>query len=87
MGHTQAAGFAELEGASNRAITWHLTANHYPSIDTRMVPVCIDAIARANDGDWKGEVVLPDGITYLDKGTAPVHAIVEQHHLEAFLRA
>ena len=67
------------------ALEYHLAHNHYPPVPLSMVPVCAAAIALAADGDWDGVVALPDGVTYRGADAAPAHAVVEQHHLEAFV--
>lgn len=91
MGHMNALGMAEaVEGGDidlRNALHWHLTANHYPPIrDPKALDLCVGAIEAANEGDWDAEIFLPDGITYKGQFTAPVWAIVEQHHLDAFIR-
>ena len=65
----------------------HLSANHYPPVPKSMVAPCIEAIDAVNDaGLWHLEIPLPEGVLY--KGnltTAPAHAIIDQHHLEAWI--
>ena len=67
------------------AISIHLTANHYPPVPTSMVLPCIEAIEAYNDGETDREIAMPEGITYKGQNVAPAWAIVEQHHLEAWL--
>jgi hypothetical protein len=84
MGYTTAQELAEildLEGS----LKMHLTANHYPPVPTSMVQPCIDAIDAYYDEDYQREIALPDGITWRDKTSAPASAIVEAHHLDAWL--
>ncbi len=84
MGYTTAQELAtilDLEGS----IKLHLTANHYPPVPASMVQPCIDAIDAYHDEDYQREISLPDGITWRDKTSAPAHAIVEAHHLDAWL--
>jgi hypothetical protein len=50
-----------------------------------MVPVCIEAIDFANDEMWDETIEMPDGITYKGDTCAPVWAIVEAHHLHAWI--
>ena len=68
-------------------IAIHLSSNHYPPVPKEMVKPCIEAIDAVNDaGLWHLEIPLPEGVFY--KGnltTAPAHAIIDQHHLEAWL--
>ena len=67
------------------AIEIHLTSNHYPPVPQSMVLPCIEAIEAYHDDDHYREIKLPEGITYQDRNTAPADAIIEQHHLEAWL--
>ena len=68
-------------------IAIHLSSNHYPPVPKEMVKPGIEAIDAVNDaGLWHLEIPLPEGVFY--KGnltTAPAHAIIDQHHLEAWL--
>jgi hypothetical protein len=64
----------------------HLSANHYPPVPKSMVKPCIEAIDAVNDlGLWDLEIEMPEGITYKGLTTAPAHAIIEQHHLDAWI--
>ena len=64
----------------------HLSANHYPPVPRSMVQPCIEAIDAVNDlGLWDLEIPMPEGITYKGLTTAPAHAIIEQHHLHAWI--
>ena len=73
-----------LEIESQIAI--HLSANHYPPIPRSMVAPCVEAIDAVNDaGLWDLEIPRPEGITYKGLTTAPAWAIIEQHHLNAWL--
>jgi hypothetical protein len=84
MGFNTAQELAEildLEGS----LKLHLTANHYPPVPTSMVQPCIDAIDAYHDEDYQREISLPYGITWRDKTSAPASAIVEAHHLDAWL--
>lgn len=67
------------------AISWHLTANHYPPVPTSMIDVCIEAIDACNDGVWNEHIELPEGVYYKGQTTAPAWAIVDQHHLEFWI--
>jgi len=67
-------------------IAIHLSNNHYPPVPKSMVQPCIEAIDAVNDlGLWDLEIPMPEGITYKGLTTAPVWAIIEQHHLNAWL--
>lgn len=89
MGSTQARGFAEAvsdgEVSLEQALSWHLQANHYPPVPTSIIPACLAAIDAYNEEDYDAEVDLPEGITWRGRTAAPAHAIIEAHHLDAFL--
>ena len=64
----------------------HLSANHYPPVPKSMVQPCIEAIDAVNDlGLWNADIQLPEPITWRGLNTAPASAIIEAHHLEAWL--
>jgi len=63
----------------------HLQGNHYPPVPKSMIQPCIDAIDAYYDEDYNRLIVLPTPITWRNKNTAPASAIVEAHHLEAWL--
>jgi hypothetical protein len=79
----------------DRKVAWHLQGNHYPPIPLVMVEACVEAIELARLGYYDTEVKLPIGeskdgepfqITWHGQDTAPVSAIVESHHLDAFIQ-
>ena len=83
MGALHAIELAEsFELSLEDQIRLHLTSNHYPPVPKEMVPVCIEAIDKANDGDWESLVELPEETYWRGKSSAPVYAIIESHHLE-----
>jgi hypothetical protein len=63
----------------------HLQANHYPPVPRSMVEPCIDAIDAYHDEDYDRLIKLPSPITWKGKDSAPASAIVEAHHLDAWL--
>ena len=67
------------------AIGYHLQGNHYPPVPLSMVQPCIDAIDAYYEDDAMREIEMPEGITYKGRTTAPAYAIIEQHHLSAWL--
>lgn len=84
MGYLQAVEMID-QGGIEVALSWHLSANHWPPVPAIMIPVCLAAIDAATEEEWDAEVDLPEGVSYKGRPTAPVWAIVEQHHLEPFL--
>lgn len=84
MGRLQAEGMAG-KMPLEFAVGWHLRYNHYPPPPQSMVAPCIAAIEAANGGDWEALIELPDGVSYRGAAAAPVHAIVEQHHLDPWI--
>lgn len=85
MGSLQAVELAESELDLETQITVQLRSNHYPPVPVSMVPVCIEAIDAANEGDWNRDIDLPEGVMFRGLTTAPASAIVEQHHLEFWI--
>lgn len=85
MGNLQAEAIIEAGVPLDTQIEFHLRANHYPPISNTMVPVCIEAIEWANAGEWHKNLSLPEGVGYRGLTIAPVHAIIEQHHLEPWI--
>ena len=63
----------------------HLTSNHYPPVPVSMVQPCIDAIDAFYDEDYNKLIEMPEGVSYRGEKFAPASAIIEQHHLEAWL--
>lgn len=62
-----------------------LQNNHYPPVPTSMVFPCIEAITAVNDGDPGRLIELPEGVLWRNLPTAPASAIVEGHHLDAWV--
>jgi hypothetical protein len=67
------------------AIGYHLQGNHYPPVPLSMVQPCIDAIDAYYDEDYDRLIDMPEGVSYRGRDKAPASAIIEQHHLEAWL--
>lgn len=87
MGSNFATELAELDlGLSlEDSIGIHLQANHYPPVPRTMVQPCIDAIDAYWEEDFDREIKLPEGVSWRNKDSAPASAIVEAHHLQAWL--
>ena len=84
MGSLQAREMAEMLEIES-AIEWHLTSNHFPPIPVSMVQPCKEAIQAALEGNWTKLISLPEGVGYKGLTVAPADAIIEQHHLHAWL--
>jgi hypothetical protein len=67
------------------AIGYHLQGNHYPPVPLSMVQPCIDAIDAYYDDDYDRFIAMPEGVFYKGMSHAPAGAIIEQHHLYAWL--
>jgi hypothetical protein len=63
----------------------HLTSNHYPPVPTSMVAPCIDAIDAYYDDDYNRLIKLPEGVFWRGEDSCPASAIVDGHHLHAWL--
>ena len=84
MGLTTAIGLAD-ELSLEAGLAYHLQANHYPPVPVAMVQPCIDAIDAYYDEDYGRLIELPAGISWRGETAAPAHAIVDAHHLDAWL--
>jgi hypothetical protein len=67
------------------AIGIHLSSNHYPPVPNSMVLPCIEALEAYWEDETDREIPMPEGVSYRGQNTAPAWAIIEQHHLEAWL--
>jgi hypothetical protein len=67
------------------AISIHLQSNHYPPVPLSMVEPCIEAIDAYYDEDYDKLIEMPEGVSYRGSTHAPAHAIIDQHHLHAWL--
>lgn len=86
MGSNMAYDLAESDLIDlDTQIRIHLTSNHYPPVPTSMTQACLDAIDAWWDEDYNREISLPEGVSYRGNTTAPASAIVEAHHLNAWL--
>ena len=85
MGSAHAEGLTEIGLSLEEQVLVHLTSNHYPPVPKFMVEPCIEAIDKANGGDWDSMITLPEGVTWKGETEAPVSAMVEQHHLEFWI--
>ena len=84
MGLTTAIGLAE-DLSLEAGLAYHLQANHYPPVPVAMVQPCIDAIDAYWEEDFGRMIELPGDITWRGQSSAPAHAIVDAHHLDAWL--
>ena len=71
----------DMEGA----IAMHLRANHYPPVPLSMVQPCMDAIDAYWEDDLNRIIEMPEGVSYKGQAHAPAWAIIEQHHLDAWV--
>ena len=84
MGYTTALDLS-TEFDLEQGIAYHLQGNHYPPVPLSMVQPCIEAIDAYYDEDYHREIDLPQGVSWRGQVTAPASAIIEQHHLDAWL--
>jgi hypothetical protein len=66
-------------------ITIQLTSNHYPPVPRSMVQPCINAIDACNEDESDRLIELPEGVLWRNQTHAPAYAIVEGHHLDAWV--
>jgi len=85
MGSMMSHDLAENVVDIRQSIAIQLRSNHYPPVPLSMVEPCIEAIYACSDEDYDKQIALPEGVTWRGNTTAPASAIVEGHHLEAWL--
>jgi hypothetical protein len=66
-------------------ITIQLRSNHYPPVPYSMVQPCIEAIQACNEDEGDRLIELPEGVLWRNQTHAPAHAIVDGHHLNAWV--
>jgi hypothetical protein len=79
MGHKTAQEIANAPMSLEQKLSWHLTGNHYPPVHEAFIPVCIEAIDKANNDDWDSMITYPNG------KERSVSYTIEGLHLGAFL--
>jgi hypothetical protein len=84
MGYTTALALEE-DLSLEAGLAYHLQANHYPPVPVAMVQPCIDAIDAYYEEDYQRMIDLPGGISWRGQYSCPASAIVEAHHLDAWL--
>jgi hypothetical protein len=67
------------------AIGIHLTSNCYPPLPDSLIPCCIRALKNAQKGLWDKNILLPKGITYRGKRTAPTEECIEAWRIKKFI--
>jgi hypothetical protein len=85
MGYNTAVSLSE-ELDLEVALGYHLQGNHYPPVPLSMVQPCIEAIDAYWEEDFDRAIEMPEGVSYRGSKFAPANAIVEQHHLQAWLQ-
>jgi len=85
MGSVTALGIQDTVLDLETQLAYHLQGNHYPPVPLSMVQPCIDAIDAYYDEDYGREIALPEGVLWRGQVTAPADAIIDQHHLSAWL--
>lgn len=84
MGYNTALDLAESFDL-DQAILLHLRNNHYPPVPASMVEPCIDAIDAYYEEDYHRLIKLPEGVFWRGQDSCPASAIVDGHHLHAWL--
>ncbi len=85
MGYGMAQDLSQATISIQQQMAIHLTSNHYPPVPMSMVQPCIDAIYAYDEQKYNKPIELPEGVMWRGQSSAPAHAIVEGHHLQAWL--
>jgi hypothetical protein len=91
MGNTLSIDLAGFVGsdtlALENAVRIQLQNNHFPPIPEFFIPVCLQAIELANQGNYDDWVALPEGVTDAQSGlsTTTVSKLIEWAHLDFFI--
>jgi len=85
MGYNMARDLTEATISIQQQMAIHLTNNHYPPVPISMVQPCIDAIYACDEQEYDKLIKLPEGVVWRGQSYASARAIVEGHHLEAWL--
>jgi len=86
MGSNLAHDLAGMKDLSlDRSLAIQLTSNHYPPVPLTMIDPCKEAILAGREEDFDRLIDLPEGISWRGNTAAPARAIIEGHHLEAWL--
>ena len=87
MGSMHAEEYASMKGKNkDLGLLAHLQGNHYPPVPASMLGPSKRAFSAVNRGKHDSQIKLPEGVLYKGQKTAPAHAIVDQHHLHAWLK-
>lgn len=76
---------ADSDLSMESAIGYHLQGNHYPPVPLTMVQPCLDAIQAYWEDDLNRMIDMPEGVSYRGSNEAPAWAVIEQHHLDAWI--
>lgn len=85
MGLSTAMDIRDTDATLEQQIAWHLQGNHFPPIPLSMVSVCIEALDAYNNESVNKLISLPEGVGYKGLTVAPAWAIIDQHHLDAWI--
>jgi hypothetical protein len=85
MGANFANDLASSRLTMEESLRVHLRSNHFPPVPVAMISPCINAIYACADGDPNELIVLPSGVSWRGSSEAPAYAIVEAHHLDAWV--
>jgi len=86
MGRMHAEEFANMKGKKrDLGLLAHLQGNHYPPVPASMLGPSKRAISAVNRGKHDANITLPEGVKWRGNKKAPASAIVEAHHLHAWL--
>lgn len=84
MGRMYAEGLAASGYDLKTLVSVHLSSNCYPKVPEHMVPICVTAIERVNEGNRK-RIRLPEGTRYRGSHLVDPVDVVDSLYLHAFI--
>jgi hypothetical protein len=64
----------------------HLKTRFNKPIPLSMIDPCLEAIEKANNGEWDSMITLPDGNLYKGEPQASVRTMVDSHALQQWIK-
>ena len=75
----------ELGLTLEQQIGMHFASNCYPPVPSIMIESAVAALDAYNEGDHLKQIKLPEGVSYKNSTSASAYAIIDGHHLWAWV--